>query len=326
MDIFYPIQLFADLIVYDLFNFSKETHLAWALHFFIYDIIKIIILLLLITQVMSFINVILPVEKIRHFLQTKKLYWFEYFFASFFGAITPFCSCSSIPLFIGFLKWWIPLWITFSFLITSPLVNEVAIAMFLWIFWLKVTLIYMISWIVLWMLWGFILGKLKLEKYVEDFVWNIKTSNDSSRDTINRVSTWKQIWKESSKEWIEITKKIIPYVLLWVWIWAVIHGFVPAWFFGKYIGEDNIFAVPMAVLTWIPMYANAAWVLPIIDSLIAKWVPLGTGLAFMMAVVGLSLPEFLILKKVMKLKLLLIFFWLVWFFIILLGYFFNWIL
>lgn len=323
MDIFYPIQLFADLIVYDLFNLLKETHLAWALHFFIYDVIKIIILLLFITQIMSFINVIFPVEKIRNFLHTKKLYWLEYFLASVFWAITPFCSCSSIPLFVGFLKWWIPLWITFSFLITSPLVNEVAIAMFLGIFWVKVTLIYMASWIVLWMLWGFILWKLKLEKYVADFVWNIKTNNTEIQET---KKSWKQVWKESSKEGIDITKKILPYVILWVWIWAVIHWFVPDWFFQKYISADNPFAVPMAVLTWVPMYANAAWVLPIIDSLIAKWVPLGTGLAFMMAVVGLSLPEFLILKKVMKLRLLLIFFGIVWFFIILLGYFYNFIL
>ena len=159
MDILYPIQAFSDLLTYDLFWLVKATHLADAINFFIYDTIKIVILLLLITQVMSFINVIFPVEKIRDFLARKKLYWLEYFLASFFGAITPFCSCSSIPLFIGFLKWWIPLWITFSFLITSPLVNEVAIAMFIGIFWLKITLIYMVSWIVLWMLGWFILWK-----------------------------------------------------------------------------------------------------------------------------------------------------------------------
>ncbi|MDD3646156.1 MAG: permease [Candidatus Gracilibacteria bacterium] len=320
MDIFYPIQLFADLIVYDLFNLAKENHITGALHFFIYDTIKIVILLLLITQVMSFINVIFPIEKIRKFLHTKKLYGFEYFLASVFGAITPFCSCSSIPLFVGFLKGGIPLGITFSFLITSPLVNEVAIAMFLGIFGVKITLIYIFSGIVLGMLGGFILGKMKLEKHVEDFVWNIKRNNKELQET---KKTWKQIWSESSKEGIAITKKILPYVILGVGVGAIIHGFVPAGFFEKYIAKDNIFAVPMAVLSGIPMYANAAGVLPIINSLIAKGVPLGTGLAFMMAVVGLSLPEFLILKKVMKLKLLLIFFGLVGFFIILLGYFYN---
>ncbi len=320
MDIFYPIQAFSDLVTYDLFWLIKATHLADSTNFFIYDTIKIIILLLLITQVMSFINVIFPVEKIRDFLAKKKLYWLEYFLASFFGAITPFCSCSSIPLFIGFLKWWIPLWITFSFLITSPLVNEVAIAMFIGIFWLKITLIYMISWIVLWMLGWFILWKMKLEKYVADFVWNINAKNIEIPEN---KKNWKTVWKESSKEWISITKKVLPYVILWVWVWAIIHWFVPSWFFEHYISKDNPFAVPIAVILWIPMYANATSVIPIIQALIVKWVPLGTWLAFMMAIVGLSLPEFLILKKVMKIQLLLIFFGLIWFFIILLWYFFN---
>ena len=323
MDIFYPVQIFADLITYDLFWLVKSSHLADSVNFFIYDTIKIVFLLLVITQVMSFINVIFPVEKIRDFLAKRKLYWLEYFLASFFGAITPFCSCSSIPLFIGFLKWWIPLWITFSFLITSPLVNEVAIAMFLWIFWVKITLIYMFSWIVLWMLGWFILWKMKLEKYIADFVWNINTKNI---EVPENKKDWKQIWKESSKEWINITKKVLPYVILWVWVWAAIHWFVPAWFFEHYISKDNPFAVPIAVILGIPMYANATSVIPIIQALIVKWVPLGTWLAFMMAVVGLSLPEFLILKKVMKIQLLLIFFGLVWFFIILLWYFFNFVL
>lgn len=320
MDIFYPIQLLADLITYDLFWLIKTSHLADSVNFFIYDTIKILFLLLAITQVMSFINVIFPVEKIRDFLAKRHLYWFEYFLASFFGAITPFCSCSSIPLFIWFLKWWIPLWITFSFLITSPLVNEVAIAMFLWIFWIKITLIYVFSWIFLWIIWWYILGKMKLEKYVADFVWNINSKNI---EILENKKDWKQIWKESSKEWIAITKKVLPYVILWVWVWAIIHWFVPSWFFETYISKDNPFAVPIAVILWIPMYANATSVIPIIQALIVKWVPLGTWLAFMMAVVGLSLPEFLILKKVMKIKLLLIFFGLVWFFIILLWYFFN---
>ena len=322
MDIFYPIQLLADYTTYNLFSLQDWTHLAWAIHFFIYDTIKIVFLLLLITQVMSFINVIFPVEKIRDFLHTKKLYWLEYFLASIFWAITPFCSCSSIPLFVWFLKWWIPLWITFAFLITSPLVNEVAIALFIWMFWLKITAIYIVAWIALWMLWGFILWKLHLEKYVADFVRNIKAQNS---EIVEKKKNWKEVWKESSKEWIDITKKIILYVILWVAIWAAIHWYIPDWFFQKYINSDNIFSVPLAVLSWIPMYSNAAWAIPIISSLIEKWVPLWTWLAFMMAVVWLSLPEFLILKKVMKTQLLLIFFGLIWFFMILLWYFFNYI-
>jgi len=320
MDIFYPIQLFADFLTYNIFWLIKESHLALSINFFIYDTVKIIILLLVITQIMSFINVIFPVEKIRDFLAKKHLYWLEYFLASSFWAITPFCSCSSIPLFIWFLKWWIPLWITFAFLITSPLVNEVAIAIFIWMFWLKITLIYMFSWIILWMLWGFLLWKMKLEKYVEDFIWNIKVNNT---ETLEIKQNWKDIWKQSSKEWISITKKVLPYIIIWVWVWAIIHWFIPAWFFEQYISKNNPFAVPISVILWIPMYANATSIIPIIQALIAKWVPLWTWLAFMMAVVWLSLPEFLILKKVMKTKLLLIFFWFIWFFIILLWYFFN---
>lgn len=317
------LQIFTDKITYSLLNLSENSHFWSSLNFFIYDSIKIIILLLIVTQIMSFINIIFPVEKIRNFLSKNKLFGLEYFLASFFWAITPFCSCSSIPLFIWFLRWWIPLWITFSFLITSPLVNEVAIAMFLWIFWLKITLIYVFSWIILWILWWFILWKLKLEKYVADFVWLKKIDN---QEFIKDKKNWKQIWILSSQEGIYITKKVLPYVLIWVMIWSIIHWYVPENFFEKYISSDNVFAVPISVILWIPMYANAISVIPIIESLIDKWVPLWTGLAFMMAVVWLSLPEFLILKKIMKTKLLLIFFWLVGFFIILLGYFFNLVL
>ncbi len=320
MDLFFPIQTFSDVVSYDLFWLTKWTHLADAVDFFIYDTIKIIILLLLITQVMSFINVIFPVEKIRNYLARKKLFWLEYFLASFFGSITPFCSCSSIPLFIGFLKWGIPLWVTFAFLITSPLVNEVAIAIFLWMFWVKITVIYVLSWVILWMLGWFILWKLKLEKYVNSFVWDIKVN---SQNNLESKIDWKSVWKKSSKEWMSITKKVLPYVLLWVWIWAAIHWYIPTWFFEKYISKDNPFSVFIAILVWIPMYGNATSVIPIVQALIVKWVPIWTWLAFMMAVVWLSLPEFLILKKVMKIRLLLIFFGLVWFFIILLWYFFN---
>ncbi|MDD3303275.1 MAG: permease [Candidatus Gracilibacteria bacterium] len=320
MSLFYPIQLVSDYITYNLLWFIKDQHLIQSINFFIYDTIKILILLLFITQVMSFINVIFPVGKIRNFLESKKFYGFEYFLASFFGAITPFCSCSSIPLFIGFLKGGIPLGVTFSFLITSPLVNEVAIAMFIGIFGLKITFIYMFSGIILGVIGGVVLGKMKLEKYVEDFVFNINVNNS---EIVEVKKTWKQVWQESSKEGFSITKKVLPYVLLGVGIGALIHGFVPTGFFEKYITKDNIFAVPMAVLIGIPMYANSTSIIPIIQALIVKGVPLGTGLAFMMAVVGLSLPEFLILKKVMKIQLLLIYFGVIGFFMIILGYFFN---
>lgn len=307
--------------VYSALNLDAHSHRAEALNFFIYDSIKIILLLILITNIMTLLNSYLPIEKIRSFLTKRKRYWLDHLFASLFWAITPFCTCSSIPLFVGFIKWGIPLWVTFSFLITSPLVNEVAVAMFLWIFWIKITAIYMWSWILLWIVWWWILWKLWLEKYLADFIqnqrWNINTE-------INQIKIpFKSRLKGVVKEARNITKKIIPYVLLWVAVWWAIHGLVPTWFFENYITKSNPFAVPIAVILGIPMYANATSVIPIVQALIAKWIPLGTWLAFMMATVWLSLPEFLILKKIMKTKLLLIFFGTVWLFMILLGYFFN---
>ncbi len=318
---FIRLENLTNRFIYSILNLDPATHIAQALNFFIYDSIKIILLLIVIINFMTLLNSYLPIEKIRDFLTKKKRYWLEYIFASFFGAITPFCTCSSIPLFVGFLKAGIPLGVTFAFLITSPLVNEVAVAMFLGIFWLKITAIYVISWILLWIVWWWILGRLKLEKYLADFIQVKRTSQFT--EIVQIKILFSQRIKEIIKEARNITVKIIPYVLLWVSVGAIIHGFIPTGFFEHYITKNNPFAVPIAVIIWIPFYANATSVIPIVQSLIAKWIPLWTGLAFMMAVVGLSLPEFLILKKVMKTKLLLIFFGLVGFFIIILGYFFN---
>ena len=318
---FTRIQYITDWFISSVLHVEATTHIAQALNFFIYDSIKIILLLIVITNLMTLLNSYLPIEKIRNFLAKNKLFWLEYLFASLFGAVTPFCTCSSIPLFVGFLKAGIPLGVTFAFLITSPLVNEVAIAMFLGIFWLKITAIYMISGIVMWIVWGRFLGKLKLEKYLADFI-QAKRANQSV-EMIQKKKLFSQRIKEIVKEARNITIKIIPYVLLWVAVGAAIHGFVPTWFFEHYITKNNPFAVPIAVIVGIPMYANATSILPIVQALIAKWIPLGTWLAFMMAVVGLSLPEFLILKKVMKMRLLLIFFGVVGLCMMILGYFFN---
>lgn len=318
---FIRMETLTNRFTYGLLHLDASTHFAQSLNFFLYDSIKIILLLLVITNLMTLLNSYLPIEKIRDFLTKRKLFWLEYLFASLFGAVTPFCTCSSIPLFVGFLKAGIPLGVTFAFLITSPLVNEVAIAMFLWIFGIKITAMYMISGIVLWIVGGIVLWKLKLEKYLADFIQAKRASQSAEGNQLKVIFSHRI--KEVSREARNITKKIIPYVLLWVAVGAVIHGFIPTGFFEKYVTKSNPFAVPIAVLMWIPMYANATSVIPIVQALIAKWIPLGTWLAFMMAVVGLSLPEFLILKKVMKMKLLLIFFGVVGLCMILLGYFFN---
>lgn len=321
---FTRLQSLSNWFTYSVLNLEATTHITQALNFFIYDTIKIGLLLICIVLIMTLVNSYLPMEKIRDFLTKRKLFWLEYFFSSLFGAVTPFCTCSSIPLFVGFLKAGIPLGVTFAFLITSPLVNEVAVALLLWIFGIKVTVIYVISGLAMGMVWWIVLWKLKLEKYLADFI-QAKRSNQHIYISEKGISFNERI-KTVAKEAWGITKKVIPYVIIWVAVWAVIHGFVPTGFFEQYITKGNPLAVPVAVLAGIPMYANATSVIPIVQALIAKWVPLWTWLAFMMAVVWLSLPEFLILKKVMKTELLFLFFGVVGFCIILLGYFYNIIL
>jgi len=269
---------------------------------------------------MSLLRYYLPVEKLRDFLANHKFFGLDYFLATIFGIITPFCSCSSIPLFIGFVKAGIPLGVTFAFLITSPLVNEVALTLFIGLFGWKITLAYAIAGILIGMAGGAILGKLKLERYVEDYVWKIKSKDKMKKE--DKKFSW-QVMKIVSKESFGITKKIGLYVLIGVGVGALIHGYVPEGFFENYINRENPLAVPLAVILAVPLYSNASGVIPIIQSLVAKGIPLGTALVFMMATVGLSLPEALILKRVMKLPLLLAFFGIVALGMILIGYGFN---
>lgn len=275
---------------------------------------------------MGIINAYFPVQKLKHFLSTKKLYGFQYLISSIFGAITPFCSCSSIPLFIGFVKGGIPLGVTFSFLITSPLVNEVAVAMFFGVFGVKITLIYIASGVLLGTLGGFILGKMRLEKLLSPWVLKLQQDSDSQCNNwqLEKTPFVKMIPEILRDAW-HITRSVILYVLLGIGVGAAIHGYIPEGFFQEYLGKDSLFALPISVIFAIPMYANAAGIVPVIQVFVAKGVPIGTALAFMMAVVGLSLPEAVLLKKVMTLKLIAIFFSTVGLSIILLGYFFNFI-
>lgn len=308
-------------ITYSFFNLDTSTHIAQALNFFIFDSIKIFILLVVIVHTMTLINHYLPIDKIRNFLAKNKLYGLEYVFASFFWVITPFCSCSAIPMFVWFLKAGIPLGVTSTFLITSPMVNEVAIALLGGLFGFKITAIYIITGILLWIIWWFVIGKLKMEDQVADFI--LKARKTTAQKIKIKFTTF---LKQISDDSFALIRKIMPYVLLGVTVWGVIHGFIPTGFFETYITKSNPFAVPLAVIIGVPMYTNSAWVIPIVQSLIAKWIPIGTALAFMMAVIGLSLPEFLILRKVMKPKLLFSYFWIVALFMIIAGYIFNWLL
>ena len=316
-----------DTFTYDLIGLKAESHLGASVNFFFYDTVKILILLFLISSLMGAVNAYFPVDRLRIYLTTKKLYGLEYFFASFFGAVTPFCSCSSIPLFIGFVKGGIPLGVTFAYLITSPLVNEVAVAMFLGLFGIKATLIYAGSGILMGMIGGYILGKMKLDKYLSDWVRQVQQNSIKENEAwegektpfIDRLPTI------IADGW-EIVRKVLLYVIIGIAIGAAMHGYVPENFFTEFLSADKWYAVPLAVILAVPMYANAAGIVPVIQVFVAKGVPLGTAIAFMMAVVGLSLPEATLLKKVMKWKLIGIFFGVITLFIITLGFLFNLIL
>jgi len=320
------LQLFTDWLTYSIFGLEHGSKMGAAVNFFIFDTIKIIILLFFISTIMGFVNSYFPIEKVKNYLSKNKLYGLEYFIASTFGAITPFCSCSSVPLFIGFVKGGIPLGVTFSFLITSPLVNEVAIAMFISMFGIKPTLIYVLSGIIMGIIGGFILGKLKLESNL--MPWAQKLIQSSTQEDLiegEKTAFSKRVFPVINES-IGIIKSVILYVLIGIGLGALMHGYIPTGFFEKYISKDNPFAVPIAVLLGVPMYSNAAGVLPIIQVLVQKGIPLGTAISFMMAVVGLSIPEATLLKKVMDWKMIFIFFSVVALCIILSGYLFNIIL
>ena len=321
------IQRFADWLVYGVFGLNAETPLGTAVNFFFYDTIKILILLFFISVLMGIVNAYFPIDRLRNYLTSRKLYGLQYFFAALFGAITPFCSCSSIPLFIGFVKGGIPLGVTFAYLITSPLVNEVAVAMFIGTFGIRITAIYVISGILLGMIGGFILGKMRLEPYFSDWVKQIQQNSSKESGTWEKEHTpfVKRLPAIMQEAW-SIVRGVLLYIIIGIGIGALMHGYVPEGFFEHYMSKDNWFAVPISVILAVPMYANAAGIVPVIEVFVAKGIPVGTALAFMMAVVGLSLPEATLLKKVMTWRLIGIFFGVITFFIILSGYLFNVIL
>ena len=323
MNIFYSFEWFAHYITFNIFALDAGTHMADAMQFFVYDSLKILALIIVITHLMSLLRYYLPIEKLRDFLKSHKFYGLDYFLATIFGSITPFCSCSSIPLFIGFVESGIPLGVTFAFLITSPLINEVALALFVGLFGFKITAFYVGAGILVGMLGGFIIEHLHMERFVEDFVWKMKSQGSIIE---HKHESFLLVAKKVSREAFDITKKIVLYVLAGVGIGAFIHGYVPQGFFAKYLHKAGWWGVPLAVILAVPLYSNASGVIPIMQSLIEKGVPLGTALALMMAVVGISLPEALILKKVIKWQLLATFFGIVTVGIIFIGYLFNIIL
>ena len=321
------IQTFADWLVYGILGLDAATPLGTAVNFFFYDTIKIIILLFFISFVMGIINAYFPIERLRTFLTSHKLYGLDYFMAALFGGITPFCSCSSVPLFIGFVRGGIPLGVTLTFLISSPLISEVAIALFWGSFGIRATLIYIISGTILSMIAGFILGKMKLEPYLSDWVKQAQQQSNTQSEAweAENIPFLRRLPAIAKDSW-GIVRGVFIYILIGIGIGAAMHGYVPEGFFERFLSSDNWWGVPLAVILAVPMYANPASIVPIVEVFVAKGIPLGTAIAFMMAVIGLSIPEATMLKKVMTWRLIGIFFGIVTLLIIISGYLFNWII
>lgn len=315
------LKAFADWLTYGVFKIAPQTTLASAVDFFIYDTIKIFLLLIVIIYAISVLRSFLPPEKIRGILSHEKQFVGN-ILAALLGVITPFCSCSAVPLFLGFIRAGVPLGVTFSFLVSSPMINEVALVMLLGMFGLKIALIYVVSGLVIAVLSGIVIGKLKVENLLSEFVFE----NRGNAAGLTFELTWKDRLTIARDYTLEILKKVWPYILLGVGIGAWIHGYVPADFLAKYAGSDKWYAVPFATLVGIPLYSNAAGVIPLVSALTEKGVALGTTLSFMMAVTALSLPEFMILKTVMKTKLIVIFAAVVGAGIMFTGYLFNFII
>ncbi|HOX54582.1 MAG: permease [Candidatus Omnitrophica bacterium] len=322
MYIFYPIQKLADWLTYEVLRLANDTILAEAINFFIFDTIKIFILLCVIIFCVSIIRTFLPPEKIKNILSRKGRFLGNVL-AGLFGIITPFCTCSAIPLFLGFLEAGVPLGATFSFLISSPMINEVALILLFGMFGAKIAVLYISSGLVIAVVSGVIIGKLKVEDLVEHISYN-KLAAGQSFLTINW--RWQDRIDYAKGYTATIIKNIWPYLFIAIGIGAWIHGYVPSDFLAKYASADKWYAVPVATLIGIPLYSNVAGVIPLVSVLTEKGVSMGTTLSFMMAVTALSLPEFMILKKVMKIKLLAIFAGIVGMGIIFTGYLFNFII
>lgn len=313
---------FAHYVVYSVFNLQKGSRLADAAEFFIYDTIKIFFLLALIIFVISILRSYFPPERTKRILSHKKEF-IGNILAAFLGVATPFCSCSAVPLFIGFVEAGIPIGVTFSFLIASPMVNEVAVVLLWGMFGWKIALLYIAAGLSIAIFGGIIIGKLKVEKWVEEYVFKIQSLQ------IQQVTARQQFRERlvsARAGTVDILKRVWLFVVIAIGIGGFIHGYVPQDFLARYAGEGNPFAVPVAVAMGVPLYSNAAGVIPIVYALMEKGMSLGSVLAFMMAVTALSLPEMIILRKVLKLQLIGVFVGIMTVAIIAVGYLFNMIL
>lgn len=319
--IYHFLQPFVDWFVFSALGMTKGEHLAEAIWFFLFEFPKVMLLLALIIFFVGIIRSFFTPERTRKALEGKKTFTGNVM-AALLGIVTPFCSCSAIPLFLGFVEAGVPLGVTFSFLIAAPMINEVAVVLLYGMFGWKVALIYVSTGLSIAIFAGWVIGKLKLEKWVEPWVYEIKVGQMDLEEEKIQFSSRILMGYDAVKE---IVGKVWLYVALGILVGAGAHGFIPQEFMASLMGKSTWYSVPLSVLIGIPLYSNAAGIVPIVSVLIEKGASLGTALAFMMAVIGLSLPEMVILRKVLKLPLIFTFIGVVGTGILIVGYLFNWI-
>jgi uncharacterized membrane protein YraQ (UPF0718 family) len=321
MDPFYPLQLLSDWTTYSVFGLKPDSRLGAAVDFFLFDTPKVLILLAVVIFFVALVRSFFPPEKTRKYLSHSKLYGGNVA-AALLGIVTPFCSCSAVPLFIGFVEAGVPLGVTFTFLVASPMINEVAVILLWGTFGYKIAALYVAAGLVIAIVSGIAIGKLGLESWVEEYVYQLRMGQGAELPE----QTWLERFTYARGYVGEILYKVWPYVVVGIGVGAFMHGYVPNDFLAQYAGAGNPLAVPLAVLVGVPLYSNAAGVVPLVGVLTQKGVAIGTSLAFMMAVVALSLPEAIILRKVLKPKLIAVYFGVNAVGIIAIGYLFNMVL
>jgi hypothetical protein len=316
--LYHYLQPLTNLLVDNLMKLKQGTHLTESIRFFIFEVPKVLLLLTLIIFIVGIIRTYFSPERTRKALEGKSLFTGNVL-ASLLGIVTPFCSCSAIPLFLGFVESGIPLGVTFSFLIAAPMINEIAVVLLFGLFGWKTALIYVLTGLFIAIVAGWVINRLHLEKWVEDWVYKMKAGDHPEEEKLTfsvRINRGLEAVKE-------IVGKVWIYVIIGIAVGAGVHGYVPQDFMVSFMGKSAWYSVPLSILIGIPLYSNAAGIIPIVSALIEKGAALGTSLAFMMSVIGLSLPEMIILRKVLKLPLILTFIGVVGTGILIVGFLFN---
>ncbi len=312
----------SDWLTFSVFGLERGSHLGEAVAFFLMDVPKVLLLLLGIITLVTLIRGFFPPERVRAALAGRGL-MAGTVTAAGFGVVTPFCSCSAVPLFIGFVEAGIPLGVTFAFLISSPMVNEVALVLLWGLFGPGIALVYMAAGLLVAIIGGLVIGKLGLERYVEDYVWALQGKGGAVAEV---KLTWEDRIHDAWAYTSDLVRRILPYVLIGIGIGALIHGYAPTDVVAAIGGHTNPLAVPIVILLAVPLYSNAAGTIPIVQALLGKGMPLGTTLAFMMAITAISLPEFIILRRVIRWQLIAVFAATVTVGILFIGYLFNFLI